>query len=95
MPALEHAEGARARRTDPTLAAVAQTAARGGLTGASSAADLRRCAMRIRAGRRITVRRRVQQVSVWLTVPLGLCFLPAFVCVAVAPTVIGLFPHLG
>lgn len=80
---------------DPTLAPVAQSAARGVLTGASSAPDLRRCAARIRATRRVTVRRRVQQASVWLTAPLGLCFLPAFVCVAVVPTVIGLFPHLG
>jgi tight adherence protein B len=36
----------------------------------------------------------VRRASVWLVVPLGLCFLPAFVLLAVVPLVIGLVPAL-
>jgi len=36
----------------------------------------------------------VQQVGVWIVVPLGLCFLPAFLAVAVVPLVLGLAPSL-
>lgn len=79
---------------DPWLAPVARTAVRTAQTGAAAAADLRRTATRLRARRRAAVQHRVRQASVWLVVPLGLCFLPAFVLVAVVPLVIGLVPSL-
>lgn len=80
--------------SDPVLAPFGRAAARAAQSGAAVADELRRCAIRLRAVRRTAVRRRVQQVSVFVAVPLGLCFLPAFVCVAVVPTVVGLFPAL-
>jgi pilus assembly protein TadC len=51
-------------------------------------------ASRLRSRRRAAAEHRVRQAAVWLVVPLGLCFLPAFVLVAVVPIVIGLFPSL-
>jgi pilus assembly protein TadC len=79
---------------DPSLAGFARTAARTSHTGAAAAADFRRTAARLRAQRRARAQQRVRQASVWLVVPLGLCFLPAFVLVAVVPIVVGLFPTL-
>jgi hypothetical protein len=48
----------------------------------------------LRAQRRAAAQHRVRQASVWLVVPLGLCFLPAFILVAVVPLVVGLLPSL-
>lgn len=80
--------------SDPWLAPVARTAVRTAQTGAAAAADLRRTSTRLRARRRSAAQHRVRQASVWLVVPLGLCFLPAFVLVAVVPLVVGLVPSL-
>jgi Flp pilus assembly protein TadB len=79
---------------DPWLAPVARTAVRTSQTGAAAAADLSRTSTRLRARRRAAAQHRVRQASVWLVVPLGLCFLPAFVLVAVVPLVVGLVPSL-
>jgi Flp pilus assembly protein TadB len=79
---------------DPSLAGFARTAARTTHTGAAAAADFRRTATRVRARHRARAQQRVRQASVWLVLPLGLCFLPAFVLVAVVPIVLGLFPAL-
>lgn len=79
---------------DPSLAGFARTAARTSQTGAAAAEDFRRTASRLRARHRARAQQRVRQASVWLVVPLGLCFLPAFVLVAVVPIVLGLFPAL-
>lgn len=78
-------------RRDPSLACVARLAARTTATGAAAADDLRRAAARLRALRRARLAENVQRASVWVVVPLGLCFLPAFVLVAVVPVVAGLF----
>jgi Flp pilus assembly protein TadB len=80
--------------SDPWLAPVARTAVRTTQSGAAAAEDLRRTSTRLRARRRSAAQHRVRQASVWLVVPLGLCFLPAFVLVAVVPLVIGLLPSL-
>jgi Flp pilus assembly protein TadB len=87
-------EAWRAWLTDPWLAPVARTAVRTSQTGAAAAEDLRRTATRLRAKRRAAAQHRVRRASVWLVVPLGLCFLPAFVLVAVVPLVVGLVPSL-
>jgi Flp pilus assembly protein TadB len=84
----------RAWLDDPHLAPVARTAVRTSQTGAAAAADLSRASTRLRAQRRAAAQHRVRQASVWLVVPLGLCFLPAFVLVAVVPLVVGLLPSL-
>jgi Flp pilus assembly protein TadB len=80
-------------RSDPSLEPVARATVRTTQSGASVADDLRRVAARMRARRHSRLQQRVQQASVWVVVPLGLFFLPAFVLVAVVPVVIGLFQH--
>jgi Flp pilus assembly protein TadB len=80
--------------SDPWLAPVARTGLRTTQSGAAAAADLRRTSTRLRARRRAAAHHRVRQASVWLVVPLGLCFLPAFFLVAVVPLVVGLVPSL-
>lgn len=88
------AEAWRPWLRDPWLGPVARTAQRTAQTGAAAAAELHRTSARLRARRRALAQRRVRQATVWLVVPLGLCFLPAFVLVAVVPIVIGLVPSL-
>lgn len=80
---------------DPRLAPIARTAIRTAHSGAATADELRRTAARLRVQRRSALQRRVRQASVWIVVPLGLCFLPAFVLVAVVPLVAGLLPSLS
>jgi pilus assembly protein TadC len=87
-------EAWRSWMADPWLAPVARTAVRTAQTGAAAAEDLRRTASRLRSRRQSAAQHRVRQASVWLVVPLGLCFLPAFVLVAVVPLVVGLLPTL-
>jgi pilus assembly protein TadC len=76
---------------DPWLQPVARSTARTTQSGASVADELRRVAARIRSRRQARLQQRVQQASVWVVVPLGLFFLPAFVLVAVVPVIVGLF----
>lgn len=78
----------------PELAPVARIVTRTATTGAASAAELGREAARMRTRRQAQARQRVARASVWVVVPLGLCFLPAFVLVAVVPLVAGLLPSL-
>jgi hypothetical protein len=80
--------------SDPGLAPVARTAVRTAHTGAAAAADLRRTATRLRTRHRCAAQERMRRASIWLVVPLGLCFLPAFVLVSVVPLVVGLLPSL-
>lgn len=77
--------------SDPWLQPVARSTARTTQSGASVADELRRVAARLRSQRHARLRQRVQQASIWVVVPLGLFFLPAFVLVAVGPIIIGLF----
>lgn len=84
-PALRNpgtAELARAaRRTARTGSALAEVAA-------ESAAEARKAASdRAQA--------QAERASVWITAPLGLCFLPAFLCLGVVPVVAGMVQRLG
>jgi pilus assembly protein TadC len=76
------------------LAPAARSALRTARSGAATADELHRTAARLRAQRRAEAQQRVRRASVWLVVPLGLCFLPAFVLLSVVPLVIGLVPAL-
>jgi pilus assembly protein TadC len=87
------AEAWQSWMSDPSLESVARATSRTTQSGAGVADDLRRVAARLRAHRHSRLRSRVQQASVWVVVPLGLFFLPAFVLVAVIPIVIGLIEH--
>jgi len=79
---------------DPCLAPLARVAIRTSASGAATAAELRRASSRIRSLRRAQAQDRVRRAAVWLVAPLGLCFLPAFVLVAVVPLVLGLLATL-
>jgi Flp pilus assembly protein TadB len=80
--------------THPHLAPVARICVRTSGSGAAAAAELTRIAARLRARRRAAADQRVAQASVWVVMPLGLCFLPAFVLVGVVPLALGLVGQL-
>jgi pilus assembly protein TadC len=80
--------------TDQRLAPVARTCVRTAGSGAAAAAELVRVAARMRAARRTESQQRVARAAVWIVLPLGGCFLPAFVAVGVVPLVISLLERL-
>ena len=51
---------------------------------------LRRLADDARVTGRADTAAAVQRAGVWVLAPLGLCFLPAFLCLGVAPLVLGI-----
>ena len=79
----------------PRLAPVVRICRRVGVTGAAAAEDLRRLAMEIRRAHQADRRRRAQRAAVWVVLPLGLCFLPAFLLLTVVPVVAALLPGLS
>ena len=79
---------------DERLAPVARSCARSSGSGAAVAAELARVASRVRSRQRALVQERVAKASIWVVLPLGLCFLPAFVAVGVVPLVVGLLQTL-
>ncbi|WP_181035034.1 type II secretion system F family protein [Arthrobacter sp. B0490] len=72
---------------------------RGGLrfatsTGAPSAALLHAHAVQLRRRHNREIARKSAALGVQLVLPLGLCSLPAFICLGVVPVVLGLLPAL-
>lgn len=78
----------------PQLALVVRICRRISTTGAAAAEDLRRLAAELRRADHAEQRRRAQRAGVWVVLPLGLCFLPAFVLLTVVPVVTALLPAL-
>jgi pilus assembly protein TadC len=76
-------------RTD--LAPMARACVRAADSGAATTQELRRAGDRIRAQRRADLTHRAHRAAVWAVLPLGLCFLPAFVLVGIVPFALGLF----
>lgn len=74
----------------PGAGPLARCLERAGSTGAPAAEPVSRLADEIRAERASTAVARAQRAGVLITAPVGLCFLPAFLAVGVAPVVIGL-----
>jgi pilus assembly protein TadC len=72
------------------LAAFARAAGRSAATGAGLARAARAEATRLRAALVDAAEARAQRAGVLITAPLGLCFLPAFLVLGIAPVVIGL-----
>lgn len=79
---------------DPRLTAVVRICRRIGTTGAAVAEDLRRAAAEMRRADQAERRRQAQRAAVWVVLPLGLCFLPAFLLLTVVPVVASLLPGL-
>ncbi|MFJ3939185.1 type II secretion system F family protein [Streptomyces parvus] len=74
----------------PGAGPLARCLYRAGSTGAPAADPIARLAASIRAERAATAVARAQRAGVLITAPVGLCFLPAFLAVGVAPVIIGL-----
>jgi len=79
---------------DLRLAPLARTCIRTSGSGAGAAAELIRVAARMRAAAQAARQHRVARASIWIVLPLGSCFLPAFVAVGVVPLVISLIERL-
>jgi pilus assembly protein TadC len=74
----------------PALATFARAAGRSAGTGSALAQVARAEAERIRAGLLDTAQAQAQRAAVLITAPLGVCFLPAFLVLGIAPVVVGL-----
>jgi Flp pilus assembly protein TadB len=84
----------RRLQTIPEVAALARSMVRSAESGAAVVESLDRLADDVRKARAATLQRRARSVGVRAAGPLGLCFLPAFMLVAVVPTVVGGFAHI-
>lgn len=74
-------------RSHPELLPVGRVLARSAESGSALGAALMSCADRLRSERAALLDRRARAVGVKAVGPLGLCFLPAFVLLAVVPIV--------
>ncbi|PWW21612.1 type II secretion system (T2SS) protein F [Geodermatophilus normandii] len=74
----------------PELAGLGRVLVRAGESGAAAAPALRTLAAEARAAARSRAEAGVRRAGVWVLAPLGLCFLPAFVCLGIAPMIIGI-----
>jgi pilus assembly protein TadC len=76
--------------TAPELAALARVLVRAGESGSGAVPALRALAVDARQGARARAGAAVARSGVWVLAPLGLCFLPAFLCLGVVPLVLGI-----
>ncbi|WP_327263684.1 type II secretion system F family protein [Streptomyces sp. NBC_01232] len=74
----------------PGAGALAQCLERAARTGAPAAEPVSRLASGLREDRARSAGARAQRAAVLVTAPVGLCFLPAFLAIGVAPVVIGM-----
>lgn len=74
----------------PGAEGLARCLERAGSSGAPAAEAVSKHAADLRADRARKAAARAQRAQVLITAPVGLCFLPAFLAVGVAPVVIGL-----
>jgi pilus assembly protein TadC len=86
--------GAAPRRawagTPPPVDALARTVVRAGESGSAVVPALQRLAADRRSTERSHTEAAVRRAGVWVLAPLGLCFLPAFLCLGVVPLVLGI-----
>ena len=74
----------------PRAGALARLLERADVSGLPAAGPAARLATDARADRTRTATERARRAAVMVSAPVGLCFLPAFIAVGVAPVVIGL-----
>lgn len=79
----------------PSIATLAQVLRVGRDAGAAPGPQLQAAAAALRRDRRARVRAASGALGVRLTLPLGLCFLPAFVLLGLVPVVLGLAGDLS
>jgi pilus assembly protein TadC len=75
---------------EPCTADLARGARRTARSGAALAAVAEGLAAAVRSSADDLAEARAQRAAVAVAGPLGLCFLPAFLCIGVVPVVIGL-----
>ncbi len=83
-------EAWRGLADDDALAPVAQAACRSASSGIRLAHGMEQVAADVRAQVRAAAEARAHRAGVLAMAPLGLCFLPAFVCLGVVPVVVGI-----
>ncbi|HUR75309.1 MAG TPA: type II secretion system F family protein [Sporichthya sp.] len=107
-PVADHLAGAAARvragadparawrelEARPELAALGRALARAVESGTAVAGAVAGQARRQRLSRRAEADAAIARLTVLAAVPLGLCFLPAFLCLAVVPVVLDLAGHV-
>lgn len=74
----------------PELRGAATAGVRCATSGARLADALRVAAAEVRASRHEAAMSSARRLGVWTLLPLGLCFLPAFVCLGIVPVVYGI-----
>jgi pilus assembly protein TadC len=74
----------------PPVDALARTVVRAGESGSTVVPALQRLAADLRSSDRSGTEAAVRRAGVWVLAPLGLCFLPAFLCLGVVPLVLGI-----
>lgn len=79
----------------PELLVLRQALGFAALTGAPSSAILYAQAARLRRERFRAAEKRAAALGVRLVVPLGLCSLPAFICLGVVPVLLAMLPSGG
>ncbi|MCE0768348.1 type II secretion system F family protein [Pseudonocardia kujensis] len=84
------AEAWAAVATVPGLEAFGRAARRSADTGAGLARVARSEAARLRAGLADSAEAKAERAAVLIAAPLGVCFLPAFLALGIAPVVLGL-----
>ena len=86
----EPADAWRGLVADQRLRPVTVVAIRSSTSGIKLAAGFTELAVQLRAGAQAQAQAQAHRAGVWAIAPLGLCFPPAFVCLGIAPVVIGL-----
>jgi Flp pilus assembly protein TadB len=74
---------------DPVLGVLAAVGQRSADSGIRLADAIERLARELRQQLRASAEARAQRVGVLAVAPLGLCFLPAFICIGIIPVVVG------
>jgi Flp pilus assembly protein TadB len=74
----------------PGVTPLARVLVRAGESGSSVVPSLQRLATDLRTAQRGAVEAAVRRAGVWVLAPLGICFLPAFLCLGVVPMVLGI-----
>lgn len=82
-------------RDRPGLAELAVAAVRTARAGTALATHAKDLARRLRESLSAEAEERAERAGVLLAAPIGLCFLPAFLCLGVLPVVLGLAGRLG
>lgn len=81
-------------RSERALTGVGRICIRSAASGSGCSEELLRLARRMRHRHEQELERRAERAGIWLVLPLGACFLPAFVLLTVVPVVAGLLPTL-